>query len=50
MENYFDVHSATWDANRDRVERANAIARLGVAEPDGILRSLARTVAPQPGL
>jgi cyclopropane fatty-acyl-phospholipid synthase-like methyltransferase len=28
MENYFDVHSATWDANRDRVERANAIAGL----------------------
>lgn len=28
MENYFDVHSATWDANRDRVERATAIAGL----------------------
>lgn len=28
MENYFDVHSATWDANRDRVERANTIAGL----------------------
>lgn len=28
MENYFDVHSATWDASRDRVERAIAIAGL----------------------
>jgi len=29
----------------DTQERADAIARLGVAEPDGILRSLARSVA-----
>lgn len=29
-------------------ERADAIARLGVAEPDGILRSLARSLSPIP--
>jgi len=28
MSEYFDAHSATWDANQDRVDRANALAGL----------------------
>lgn len=28
MSEYFDTHSATWDANQDRVDRANALAGL----------------------